>query len=163
MSIKTFLNFSLNGEKYAIDASCVQEIKAINEIEINPIQAPDFIKGCTNFRQRITPIIDLEELYHKKGKSFLSQDSIVFIQIDQEYTGLIIKGLPNVIEFSENNISFEVNESLQKKCIQAIGTYYNVSYFILNLHQLLLENSLKYYRGENDSGTQQPSQHEQSK
>jgi len=149
MSNKIFLSFFLDSWKYAIDASCVQEIKNLQDFDIISMPAPPFIKGCIQFRGKITPIIDLELIYHQKGKSYLSRDTIIFVQVNQEYAGIITKGLPNLIELSEKDISSEnMDESMKNKCIQAIGTSYNEPYYILDLNKLLLEQDIYLYHHE---------------
>ena len=150
MDNKLFLSFILNSSKYAIDISYVIEIKSFDELNLLPLSGPPYVKGCVIFRDKITPIIDLEVIYQQKGVSFLSRDSIIFVLVEEEYIGIITKGIPNIIELSEDNISFDkLDNSLEEKGIKAIGIYYDEPYYIIDLAKLLLNNEVGAYRGEN--------------
>ena len=55
---REFLVFSLGDEEYAIDILKVQEIRGYENVT-RIANAPDFIKGVTNLRGVIVPIVDL--------------------------------------------------------------------------------------------------------
>lgn len=53
-----FLIFTLGNEEYGIDILKVQEIRGYDQVT-RIANTPDFIKGVTNLRGVIVPIIDL--------------------------------------------------------------------------------------------------------
>ncbi len=53
-----YLVFSLGSEEYAVDILKVQEIRGYENVT-RIANAPDFIKGVTNLRGVIVPIVDL--------------------------------------------------------------------------------------------------------
>src|SRR5690606_22390772 len=55
---REFLVFSLGEEEYAIDILKVKEIRGYNNVT-RIANAPEFIKGVTNLRGVIVPIIDM--------------------------------------------------------------------------------------------------------
>lgn len=54
--------FSVSGEEFAVDIKNVQEIFKPDEITLVP-KAPPFVKGVTNLRGKIIPVVDVKERF----------------------------------------------------------------------------------------------------
>ncbi len=64
-----FLIFTLGNEEYGIDILKVQEIRGYDQVT-RIANTPDFIKGVTNLRGVIVPIIDLRVKFAQQGVSY---------------------------------------------------------------------------------------------
>ncbi len=56
------VNFRLRGEEFGVDIGSVREITKVADISPIP-EAPLFVKGLTNLRGQITPVIDLAKQF----------------------------------------------------------------------------------------------------
>ncbi|AFY85572.1 chemotaxis protein CheW [Chroococcidiopsis thermalis] len=115
METKPYLIFSLHNLRYGIDATLVQEIFLLPEL--NPIiEAPTDIVGILNLRSQLIPIMHLGlRLGYKMQNCHLS-DSVIVLQWQDLQIGIIVNSVYEVKNISpeviETNISYgRVKES----------------------------------------------------
>lgn len=80
-----FLVFTLGDEEYGIDILKVQEIRGYDQVT-RIANTPAFIKGVTNLRGVIVPIVDLRVKFSQSDVDYNCIDSTKMIQ--KEYPGL---------------------------------------------------------------------------
>jgi len=98
-----FLVFSLGEEEYAIDILKVQEIRGYENVT-RIANAPDFIKGVTNLRGVIVPIVDLRIRFRLSEARYDSQTVVIVVNIGKRVVGIVVDGVSDVLTLPEEQI-----------------------------------------------------------
>ena len=114
---KSYINFSIGNENFAIIVNRVLEIMHLNQLTHVP-NASDFVKGILNFRGAIVPVINL-----RKRFNFMQQevdgDMVVVVEVmnndNNVLMGLLVDEVTDVIEFEYKDI----------RTVPEIGIKYN--------------------------------------
>lgn len=94
--------FELSEEEYGIPVEKVEEIVRVEELEITRIpNAPPFIRGITNVRGKVVPLIDLEERF---GLEKQENRFIVLIDIQGTTAGILVDDVHEVMRISTARI-----------------------------------------------------------
>lgn len=107
------VTFLLDSEEYGIDVSLVQEIIRVSEITPVP-RSPDSIKGVSNLRGKIIPVIDL-----KRKLSLGHTDStgrrarVVVVRLRGRLIGLLVDGASQVLKVPETLIEAAPEEAME--------------------------------------------------
>ncbi len=94
--------FELSDEDYAIEIDFVKEITKAAEKKITPLpNVPDFIKGITNVRGQVVPVIDLEDKFDltKKDAEF-----IVILEMYETTVGMLVDDVEEVMRIDSRRI-----------------------------------------------------------
>ena len=86
-----FLIFTLGNEEYGIDILKVQEIRGYDQVT-RIANTPDFIKGVTNLRGVIVPIIDLRVKFAQQGVSYDENTVVIVLNFGQRVVGIVVDG-----------------------------------------------------------------------
>ena len=137
-----YLLFLVGGVLYGIEALKAQEIVEYNNITKVPMMN-SFVKGVTNIRGNIVPVIDLLDRFQLGETKIGDKTSIVVInyQKDEEITpiGIIIDEVYEVdsIESSHLKKSPEFGSKINAKYILHMGKYEKEYIAILNTNTIL--------------------------
>ena len=104
------LTFSLAGVAYGVDVHQVREVKNFEGVTPVPY-APECIKGVTNLRGEVVPVIDLRKhfgLLETKGND---EQGIMVIVQDKHPIGVMVDSVMDVLTVSKKDIE-PVHESL---------------------------------------------------
>lgn len=83
MSITQYLFFKLNNQSYAIKANIVKEI--VDYVEVTSVpKSNKAIKGITNIRGDIVPIIDPKVLFNMEDRGIGKRTSFIILNIYNE-------------------------------------------------------------------------------
>ena len=93
---REFLVFSLGDEEYAIDILKVQEIRGYENVT-RIANAPDFIKGVTNLRGVIVPIVDLRIKFHLDNVEYGGQTVVIVVNVADRIVGIVVDGVSDVM------------------------------------------------------------------
>lgn len=131
-----YVVFQLGKEEFALSVECVNSIEKLGEITEVP-NAPEYMKGVTNLRGKILPIVDLKSLLsiQSPGKA----EQFIVVTIDEKLIGLIIDEAKEVIDLPMH--AFE-SLQLQKENFDSeiMIANWNGRYIIhLNIEQLLFK------------------------
>ena len=91
-----YLTFRVGPEEYGIDILGVQEIKELSAITPIP-NAPAYLRGVTNLRGTIIPVIDVRERFGLAAADASPVSVIVVVRVGARVTGLIVDGVSDVI------------------------------------------------------------------
>ena len=91
-----FLVFSLGDEEYAIDILKVQEIRGYENVT-RIANAPDFIKGVTNLRGVIVPIVDLRIKFRLERADYDDQTVVIVVNIADRVVGIVVDRVSDVM------------------------------------------------------------------
>jgi purine-binding chemotaxis protein CheW len=99
---RQLLVFRLASEEYGVNVMKVGEVIKAIEKTIKPIpNSKDFIKGITNVRGQVIPIIDLET---KFGLEPDDHRLIVLLEIDGSTCGIMVDEVKEVLRVNEKRI-----------------------------------------------------------
>lgn len=87
-----FLTFELDGERYAVDILLVQEIIRMPPVTRVPGAAPH-VRGVTNLRGRITPVLDARRKLGLTPAVDTSQTCVIVVDTGKDTDGGVLAGL----------------------------------------------------------------------
>ncbi|MBF0161431.1 MAG: purine-binding chemotaxis protein CheW [Magnetococcales bacterium] len=142
------VTFRLGGEKYGMDVLQVQEI--IRYSEPTPVpNMPDFIRGVTNLRGTILPVLDLRTRFRMSPCHYGSLESAIILiaHVDTKQVGIIADAVADVLFFPKKQISPppELFSQVDTEFIQGMGEMRGELLILLNLEKILSAESLKKY------------------
>src|SRR3989338_3266426 len=102
-AIKHLLIFTLNNHRFAVDSLSVREI--IRLPALTPLEeAPPYISGVFNLRGKIVPVMDLNIRFGHGQKPYRINDSIIILEVEDAFIGIIVNDVHDVIEVPESDI-----------------------------------------------------------
>lgn len=143
MERKSYLVFTLNGARYGVQTSSVQEIfflPVLTSID----EAPLDIVGVINLRGEILPVMDLNLRFGHRAREYKITDSIIVLEWQELKMGLIVNQVHEVQEIGEEAISTQVSYGRQMTANShhfVIGVAKNLSDLIMLLDP---EQLIKY-------------------
>ncbi|NLJ61700.1 MAG: chemotaxis protein CheW [Alcaligenaceae bacterium] len=103
---KEYLVFILADQEYGIDILKVQEIRGYEAQSVTRIaNVPPFIKGVTNLRGVIVPIVDLRIKFNLKDVSYDHQTVVVILNLESRVVGVVVDGVSDVLMLRKAQIS----------------------------------------------------------
>jgi purine-binding chemotaxis protein CheW len=114
---KSYINFSLGNENFAITVNRVLEIFNLVQLTHVP-NASDFVKGILSFRGAIVPVINLHKRFNFPQPDVESNMVVVVEVLDNDnhiLVGLLVDKVTDVIEFEFKDI----------RAVPEIGIIYN--------------------------------------
>ncbi|BAE75341.1 Chemotaxis protein CheW [Sodalis glossinidius str. 'morsitans'] len=94
-----FLVFTLGNEEYGIDILKVQEIRGYDQVT-RIANTPAFIKGVTNLRGVIVPIVDLRIKFAQSDISYNDNTVVIVLNLQQR----VVDGVSDVLSLSAEQI-----------------------------------------------------------
>ncbi|HAY0635277.1 MULTISPECIES: chemotaxis protein CheW [Serratia] len=98
-----FLIFTLGNEEYGIDILKVQEIRGYDQVT-RIANTPAFIKGVTNLRGVIVPIIDLRVKFAQQDVSYDENTVVIVLNLSQRVVGIVVDGVSDVLSLTAEQI-----------------------------------------------------------
>ncbi|MFZ5808167.1 MAG: chemotaxis protein CheW [Chloroflexota bacterium] len=87
--------FELSGEQYGVDINAVESIVQMLPITHVP-QAPPFVRGVTNLRGRVLPVLDLCQRFGAVPLAGGKDQRIVVIHSGEIEAGIVVDGVSEV-------------------------------------------------------------------
>ena len=103
LSHREFLVFSLGDEEYAIDILKVQEIRGYENVT-RIANAPAFIKGVTNLRGVIVPIVDLRIKFRLERVEYGGQTVVIVVNVGTRVVGIVVDAVSDVMTLAPEQI-----------------------------------------------------------
>lgn len=140
---REFLVFALGKEEYAIDILKVQEIRGYENVT-RIANAPDFIKGVTNLRGIIVPIVDLRIKFSVSESTYDSQTIVIIVNIGKRVVGVVVDGVSDVMTLADDQISPapEFSAGLPLDYLYGLGNLDNRMLVLLDIEKLLTSEEL---------------------
>lgn len=98
-----FLVFTLGDEEYGIDILKVQEIRGYDQVT-RIANTPSFIKGVTNLRGVIVPILDLRIKFAQSDVEYNDNTVVIVLNLQQRVVGIVVDGVSDVLSLSAEQI-----------------------------------------------------------
>ncbi len=133
-----FVAFTLGNEEYAVDILSVQEIIRSADITRVP-KAPDYVRGVSNLRGNIIPIIDSHLRLNLPSKNDSSGiNRIIVFRLEDSTIGMTVDSVTEVLSLDPENIEVpQVMSNIDKHFIKGIGKIDERLLIILDLQNLL--------------------------
>ncbi len=95
--------FDLAGESYGINIAAVESIIKMQTITQLP-QAPYYVKGVTNLRGMVLPVIDLRLRFGLEAQEVNRQTRIIIVTMGNVKVGVVVDGVSEVLRVQDNTI-----------------------------------------------------------
>lgn len=117
-----YLTFRLGNEDYAIDILKVQEIRGYDAITAIP-NTPGFIKGVTNLRGIIVPIVDLRLKFNVGAARYDASTVVIILNIANRVVGIVVDSVSDVLTLTDEHIKQvpEFSTTLDTAYIRGMG------------------------------------------
>lgn len=134
------LIFILGDQEYGIDILRVQEIRGYDSQNITQIaNMPDFIKGITNLRGVIVPIIDLRMKFNLDTVEYTPQTVVVILNIHNRVIGVVVDGVSDVLNLSQDQIreAPQFGSAISAQHLTGIGTVGERMLILVDIEKLM--------------------------
>ncbi|GAB3349694.1 MULTISPECIES: chemotaxis protein CheW [Chromohalobacter] len=138
-----YLVFSLGSEEYAVDILKVQEIRGYENVT-RIANAPDFIKGVTNLRGVIVPIVDLRIKFHLDKIEYEGQTVVIVVNVADRIVGIVVDGVSDVMTLTSDQIkpAPEFGETLSADYLSGLGSLEDRMLVIVDIEKLLTSEEM---------------------
>lgn len=133
-----FLIFTLGNEEYGIDILKVQEIRGYDQVT-RIANTPAFIKGVTNLRGVIVPIIDLRVKFSQQSVSYDENTVVIVLNFDQRVVGIVVDGVSDVLSLTAEQIrpAPEFAVTLATEYLTGLGSLGERMLILVDIEKLL--------------------------
>ena len=133
-----FLVFTLGDEEYGIDILKVQEIRGYDQVT-RIANTPAFIKGVTNLRGVIVPIIDLRIKFAQPGVVYNDNTVVIELNLEQRVVGIVVDGVSDVLSLTQDQIrpSPEFAVTMSTEYLTGLGALGERMLILVDIEKLL--------------------------
>ena len=133
-----FLVFTLGDEEYGIDILKVQEIRGYDQVT-RIANTPSFIKGVTNLRGVIVPILDLRIKFDQDGVEYNDNTVVIVLNFGQRVVGIVVDGVSDVLSLTAEQIrpAPEFAVTLSTEYLTGLGALGDRMLILVNIEKLL--------------------------
>lgn len=138
-----FLVFTLGSEEYGIDILKVKEIRGYDQVT-RIANTPAFIKGVTNLRGVIVPIVDLRIKFAQSDISYNDNTVVIVLNLQQRVVGIVVDGVSDVLSLSAEQIrpapQFAV--TLATEYLTGLGSLEDRMLILVDIERLLTSEEM---------------------
>lgn len=133
-----FLIFTLGDEEYGIDILKVQEIRGYDQVT-RIANTPPFIKGVTNLRGVIVPILDLRIKFDQSGVLYDDNTVVIVLNLYQRVVGIVVDGVSDVLSLTADQIrpAPEFAVTLATEYLTGLGSLGERMLILVDIERLL--------------------------
>ena len=138
-----FLVFSLGTEEYAIDILKVQEIRGYENVT-RIANTPDFIKGVTNLRGIIVPIVDLRIKFDLEKVEYDDQTVVIVVNLSERVVGVVVDSVSDVMTLTPEQIkpAPEFGVTLSSEFLSGLGSLEDRMLVLVDIEKLLTSEEM---------------------
>ncbi len=140
-----FLVFTLGEEEYGIDILKVQEIRGYDPKSVTRIaNVPEFIKGVTNLRGVIVPIVDLRLRFRLGSADYTDQTVVIILNLSERVVGIVVDGVSDVLMLREAEIrpAPEFGSTLSTEYLTGLGTVDGRMLILVDIEKLMTSEEM---------------------
>ncbi|MGL6159435.1 chemotaxis protein CheW [Microbulbifer sp.] len=144
---REFLVFSLGDEEYAVDILKVQEIRGYDNVT-RIANAPDFIKGVSNLRGVIVPIVDLRIKFRLEAE-YDEHTVVIVVNIAGRVVGIVVDRVSDVMTLTGEQIKPppEFGVGLPLDYIGGLGNLDERMLVLVDIEKLLTSEEMALVEG----------------
>lgn len=142
---KEFLIFTLAEQEYGIDILKVQEIRGYDAQTVTRIaNVPSFIKGVTNLRGVIVPIVDLRMKFNMDNVEYNHQTVVVILNVLSRVMGVVVDGVSDVLILQSSQISPapQFGSAFSTEHLTGIGTVGERMLILVDIERLMTSDEM---------------------
>ena len=140
LETKECLIIVLGGQEYGIDILRVQEIRGYDSQNITAIaNMPEFIRGITNLRGVIVPIIDLRVKFQLQDTGYTEQTVVVVLNLHDRVVGVVVDGVSDVVNLRPEQIreAPQFSAAISTQYLTGIGTLGERMLILIDIERLM--------------------------
>lgn len=120
---REFLAFTLGEEEYGIDIQKVQELRGYEAVT-RIANTPEFVKGVTNLRGIIVPIVDLRIKFNLGTPTYDQFTVVIILNIQQRVVGIVVDSVSDVINLTAEQVkpAPEMGSAMSTDYLIGLGT-----------------------------------------
>jgi len=140
-----YLIFSLESELYGIEIRYITEIIGIQPITIVP-DMPPYIKGITNLRGKIIPVMDARLRFKKAVRDYDARTCIIVLETNDITIGLVVDSVSEVVTIVDEEIAPppDINKG-GLKYIKGIGKADGNVKLLLDCQKILTDDEVESF------------------
>lgn len=133
-----FLIFTLGDEEYGVDILKVQEIRGYDQVT-RIANTPSFIKGVTNLRGVIVPIVDLRIKFAQQEVDYDDNTVVIVLNLGQRVVGIVVDGVSDVLSLAADQIrpAPEFAVTLSTEYLTGLGSLGERMLILVDIEKLL--------------------------
>ncbi len=142
---REFLVFTLAEQEYGIDILKVQEIRGYDNQSVTRIaNVPSFIKGVTNLRGVIVPIVDLRMKFNLDKVEYNHQTVVVILNVHSRVVGVVVDGVSDVLMLQSSQISPapQFGSAFSTEHLMGIGTVGDRMLILVDIEKLMTSEEM---------------------
>ncbi|MBD2786159.1 chemotaxis protein CheW [Xenorhabdus sp. DI] len=135
---REYLVFTLGNEEYGIEILKVQEIRGYDQVT-RIANTPAFIKGITNLRGVIVPIIDLRIKFSQEDVTYNDNTVVIVLNLLNRVVGIVVDGVSDVLSLKEDQIcpAPEFAVTLSTEYLTGLGSIDDRMLILVDIEKLL--------------------------
>ena len=140
---REFITFMLGKEEYGIDILQVQEIRGYDHVTRVP-GIPKFIKGLTNLRGSIVPIIDMRVKFLLDDPSYDHLTTVIILNINERLLGMVVSSVSDVIKLNPSQIQTVSGSrfNLKSEYLIGLGSFEQRMIILINAEKLITSEDM---------------------
>ena len=133
-----YLSFTLGDEEYGIDILTVQEIRGYDAVT-TIANMPDFIKGVTNLRGIIVPIVDMRIKFGLGDVIYNDMTVVIILNVADRVVGMVVDGVSDVISLNDSQIKDapEFGAMLDTQYLKGLGVIDDRMLILIDIEHLM--------------------------
>lgn len=140
-----FLVFTLAAQEYGIDILKVQEIRGYDSQTVTRIaNVPSFVKGVTNLRGIIVPIVDMRIKFNLDNVQYDHQTVVVILNLQTRVVGVVVDGVSDVLMLqpSQINAAPQFGTAFSTDYLTGIGTIGERMLILVDIEKLMTSDEM---------------------
>lgn len=141
-----YLVFTLADQEYGIDILKVQEIRGYDAQSVTRIaNVPSFIKGVTNLRGVIVPIVDMRIKFNLDSVEYNHETVVVILNLTSRVVGIVVDGVSDVLILQASQISAAPNfgTAFSTEYLTGIGTLDERMLILVDIEKLMTSEEMQ--------------------
>ncbi|HLU14543.1 MAG TPA: chemotaxis protein CheW [Burkholderiaceae bacterium] len=141
-----YLVFTLASQEYGIDILKVQEIRGYDGQTVTRIaNVPSFIKGVTNLRGVIVPIVDMRIKFNLDSVEYTNETVVVILNIKSRVVGIVVDGVSDVLMLQPSQISAapSFGTAFSTEYLTGIGTLDDRMLILVDIEKLMTSEEMQ--------------------
>lgn len=136
-----YITFAIDKEDFAIPIFYIKDIISYQIITQLP-SVPNYIKGITNLRGTVIPIVDVRARFMKPEAEYNDRTCFVVIEYEDLSIGLVVDNVKEVLQIPEENILQPPKAKMgyHNRYVQYVGKVGDSVKLILDLEKLIKED-----------------------
>lgn len=140
-----YLVFTLAAQEYGIDILKVQEIRGYDAQAVTRIaNVPSFVKGVTNLRGVIVPIVDMRIKFNLDKVDYDHQTVVVILNLQTRVVGIVVDGVSDVLMLQKSQISAapQFGTAFATEYLTGIGTVGERMLILVDIEKLMTSEEM---------------------